>query len=273
MTNRLKLSGYLISASLAVAITNVNAYQVAPVKAGGSITGTVAFNGPDPVPKRFKVEKTPEVCGEADRLVEQIRAKNGKLADVVVLIKKIDAGKAYPKEVVQGGPPETAFHSNTPGGNGEFPNTTIKPKECIFGPYTGVVANGKMMSFRNQDSVKHSPHTYSSKGRVKKTLHNEDLPGEGKLDLKIKLKKKIKVIKLECDQHEHMQNWFRVVENPYFAFSGADGSFKIDQVPAGTYELVAWHPKFKKEQKQIITVTANGSVAADFSFDAPRRRK
>jgi len=250
----------------AVAISNAGAYEVVTVKGGGTISGTIALKGGEPTPKRFKVEKTPEVCGKEDRLVEEIRVKDGKLADVVVLLEKVDAGKAFPKEEVQGGPPETAFHSQTAGGGAEFPGTTIKPKKCIFGPYTGVMAQGKILGFRNQDPVKHSPHTYSSKGRVKKTLHNEDLAGDGKLDLTINLKKKIKVVKLECDQHEHMQNWFRLVENPYYAFSAADGSFKIEDVPPGTYKLIAWHPKFKKEQKQEITVAENGKVSADFSF-------
>ncbi len=273
MFDRSSLVGSVFPLLLAVASSNAIAYQVSTVKDGGTIMGKVSFNGPSPKPKRFKVEKTPEVCGEDDRLVEEIRVKNGNLADVVVLIEKVKSGKAYPKEEIQGGPPETAFHTQVAGGGAEFPGTTIKPKKCIFGPYTGVIANGKILRFRNQDPVKHSPHTYSSKGRVKKTLHNEDLAGDGKLDLTIKLKKKIKVVKLECDQHEHMQNWFRAVENPYYAFSSEDGSFKIDQVPPGTYKLIAWHPKFKKEQKQTITVDKNGSVSANFSFDPPRSRK
>ena len=273
MFDQLKPFGSVVPILLAVAVCDANAYQVSPVNDGGTVTGTIAFNGSAPTPKRFKVEKTPEVCGEADRLVEEVRVTDGKLADVVVLLSSVAAGKPFAKEEAQGGPPETAFHSQVAGGGAEFPDTTIKPKECIFGPYTGVIANGKMLSFRNQDPVKHSPHTYSSKGRVKKTLHNEDLPGDGKLDLKIELLSKIKVVKLECDQHEHMQNWFRKVENPYYTFSSVDGSFEIDQVPPGTYQLVAWHPKFKKEKKQTITVSANGKVTADFSFDPPRSRK
>ena len=251
-----------------------SAYEVAPVKDGGTISGTISLTGPVPELRRFKVEKTPEVCGTEDRLVAEIRSKDNKLADVVLLLEEVAAGKPFPKEEVQGGPPESAFHSQVPGGNAEFPGTTIKPKECIFGPYTGVIAQGKMLNFRNQDPVKHSPHTYASKGRVKTTMHNEDLEGEGQLDLEVKFAKaSIKVLKLECDQHEHMQNWFRKVENPYYAFSAEDGSFTIDQVPPGTYKLIAWHPKFKREQKQEVTVSANGTTEANFKFKARIRPK
>jgi hypothetical protein len=251
-----------------------SAYEVVTVENGGSITGTISVSGPIPELRRFKVEKTPEVCGTDDRLVAEIRSRDGKLSDVVLLLEEVDVGKPYPKEEAQGGPPESAFHSQLAGGNAEFPGTTIKPKKCIFGPYTGVVANGKMMNFRNQDPVKHSPHTYSSKGRVKKTMHNEDLAGDGALDLELKFEKdSIRVLKLECDQHEHMQNWFRRVDNPYYAFSDEDGAFKIENVPPGTYKLIAWHPKFKREQKQDVTVSANGTSDVSFAFKVRARPK
>ncbi len=51
-----------------------------------------------------------------------------------------------------------------------------------------------------------------------------------------------------------------------------DGTFEIDEVPPGTYKLIAWHPKFKREQKQEITVTAGGSATADFEFKARVRK-
>jgi hypothetical protein len=257
-----------ISAALALVAQTAAAYEVVDVVNGGVISGTISLKGEAPELRRFKVEKTPEVCGADDRLVAEVRSAGGKLADVVVLLEKVETGKPFPKEEVQGGPPAEAFHSQVDGGGAEFPGTTIKPKECIFGPYTGVIAQGKLMNFRNQDPVKHSPHTYASQGRVKKTMHNQDLEAKGKLDLEVKFKKKrIVVLKLECDQHEHMQNWFRRVDNPYYAFSAADGTFTIDHVVPGTYELIAWHPKFPKELKQQVTVEANGTVSGtDFEF-------
>ena len=255
-------------------MADIHAYEVVEVTNGGEITGTISIEGAVPEPTRFKVEKTPEICGPEDRLVEEIRARDGKLADVVVLLETVDAGKAYPKEEAMGGPPDALFHSSEPGGGAEFPGTTIKPKTCIFGPYTSVIAQGKLMQFRNQDPTKHSPHTYASKGRVKNTMHNEDLPADGKLDLDINFQKDtINVLKLECDQHDHMQNWFRKVENPYYAFTDEAGAFRLDQVPPGTYTLIAWHPKFPREQKQEVTITENGAIAVDFSFKPRVRRQ
>jgi len=50
-----------------------------------------------------------------------------------------------------------------------------------------------------------------------------------------------------------------VVTNPYFAVSGADGSFEIPNVPAGKYTLEAWH-----EQLGVVTsavIVKNGATA------------
>ena len=242
-------------------------YEVVPVPDGGTISGVISLDGIPLFPKRFKVEKTPEVCGEEDRIVTEVKVKDSMLADAVIFLEAVAAGKAYKSEEAIGGPPPGEHFDSPNDGTAEFPGTTLKPKTCIFGSYTGVVANGTMMHFRNQDPVKHSPHTYAVKGKVRKSMFNLDLEGDGELDIDIKFKSvKERVLKLECDQHDHMQNWFRRVENPYYAFSEADGSYTITDVPPGEYELVAWHPKFKRDLDQVVIVEANGTVTADFTF-------
>jgi hypothetical protein len=74
-------------------------------------------------------------------------------------------------------------------------------------------------------------------------------------------------MKVECDQHGFMQAWFYPVENPYYAVAGADGTYTIDQVPAGKYEVVAWHPILGHMEKEV-TVGASGKASLDFEFTA-----
>ena len=187
-----------------------------------------------------------------------------------MVIEGVTRGKPFSNHVILGPPPGSRTEE---GESVTFPGTTIRPEKCIFGSFTGVVANGSVLSFDNKDPVKHSPHTYGVKGRVRKSLHNQDLEGNGKLELAINFKKKTdKVIKLECDQHPHMQNWFYRVENPYYGFSGADGTFKIDQVPPGTYNLIAWHPLLGEIEKEV-TVAPNGATEVPFEFSSKRRKR
>ena len=92
------------------------------------------------------------------------------------------------------------------------------------------------------------------------------------MELEIKFKKATaKVIKLECDQHNDMQNWFYRVENPYYAFSAEDGSFAIAAIPPGAYTLIAWHP-ILGEQEQEVIVERDGTLEVAFEFTATRRR-
>jgi hypothetical protein len=245
-----------------------NGYKVVPVANGGIITGKIQFSGKARPPKTFKVEKTPEVCGKEDRLLHEVAIKEGKLQDVVLVLEGVKAGKPYDSHVILGPPP--GEREGVPSGIADFPGTDIKPLKCIFGAFTGVIADNSVLRFDNQDSVKHSPHTYEIKGRVRKSLHNQDLEGNGQLELPIKFKKG-KVIKLECDQHPHMQNWFYRVDNPYYAFSSEDGTFKIDQIPPGKYKLIAWHP-ILGEQSHEVSIEANGTVDLALEFSSRKRR-
>ena len=148
----------------------------------------------------------------------------------------------------------------------DFSATEISPKKCNFGPMTGIVAKGKPIRFVNRDPVKHSPHTYEVKGRVRKTLHNKDLEGNGKLELPVEMEKS-RAFKLECDQHNFMQNFFYAIETPYYAIAQEDGSFTIDQIPPGTYKLTAWHPLLGLKEQEV-TVAAGGKLDVNFEFTA-----
>ena len=244
------------------AASPVAAYEVAPVNNGGAISGKISFKGAVPEVKVFKVEKTPEVCGEKPRDLVEVAVNDGHLRDVVVVIEGIEKGKPYNASIRKGDPPgEGEFR--LAAGN-DLSVTEVSPKKCNFGPFTGVVAKDKVMRFVNRDPVKHSPHTYEIRGRVRKTIHNQDLAGDGQLDLNVELQKS-RIFKLECDQHNHMQNFFYAVENPYFGISEKDGSFSIDQVPPGSYKLTAWHPVLGLKEQEV-TVAAGGKLDVNFEF-------
>jgi hypothetical protein len=66
-----------------------------------------------------------------------------------------------------------------------------------------------------------------------------------------------------------MKAYFAVLSTPYFQVTGEDGSFKISNVPPGTYKLMAWHEVYgtkeqtiaikpKEKQKATITFTDRG---------------
>jgi hypothetical protein len=74
------------------------------------------------------------------------------------------------------------------------------------------------------------------------------------------------IIPIKCNQHPWMKAYVGVMNSPFFAVSGEDGSFTIKGLPPGKYTLVALHEKFG-EKSMEITIAAKGSATADFSFD------
>jgi hypothetical protein len=56
-----------------------------------------------------------------------------------------------------------------------------------------------------------------------------------------------------------------VVSHPFFAVTGADGTYTIKGLPPGTYTIETWQEKYGTQDQQI-TVGAKDSKTLDFSF-------
>ena len=56
----------------------------------------------------------------------------------------------------------------------------------------------------------------------------------------------------------------RIVWNPYYSITGADGSFKIEGIPAGKYKVVAWHP-YAGEVSAEVTI-GDGEAKQNFEI-------
>jgi len=51
-------------------------------------------------------------------------------------------------------------------------------------------------------------------------------------------------IPVKCNIHAWMKAYIAVLDSPYFAVTGKDGSFAIHNVPPGAYTLTAWHETY-----------------------------
>ena len=70
-------------------------------------------------------------------------------------------------------------------------------------------------------------------------------------------------VPLLCNVHAEMSGYIIVLDNPYFAVTKREGSFTIDNVPAGTYKLMTWHEKLRTEE-QKVTVEAGKTTNVSF---------
>ncbi len=239
-------------------------YQVAPVEKGGSLSGAVSFKGkvPGPIMEDLTKGKNAEFCAtHPDTRNGHIRPRHkvvvtdGKLRDVVVFIENISKGKDWPQE-------PTRF---------EFQKCDIFPKVTVVRKTPRGVKEGLVKITNHDPDVLHNPHGYSKVGARVKTLFNKPLPNKGDVaDVTNKLKrfkmKKDKHFFLQCDQHNFMEADARIIWNPYYAVTGKEGKFHIDQIPAGTYRVTAWHP-YAGEVTQEITVKGGQTTPLNFQMN------
>jgi len=218
-------------------------YAEGTVEGGGAVTGKVRFTGTVPAPENMAINKDMEVCGGDHRLHQTVKVEDGGLGEVVVAVKGVKQGKAWDPSLAE---------------------TNLLQEKCTFLPYMQVVKKGGELEVENADPVSHNIHTYELIGRARVSQFNVQQPAGSSFSKQIKMRRG-NVIRMECDQHDFMIGWSYVPDNPYYAVVAADGSFSISDVPAGTYEVEAWHP-YLGIQKGSVTVEAAGTASVDFEF-------
>jgi len=73
------------------------------------------------------------------------------------------------------------------------------------------------------------------------------------------------VIRVACDVHAWMSASILVTETPFVVVTGPGGGFELKGVPAGAWQVVAWHERFG-EKRLVIEVPATGRAAPAFSY-------
>jgi len=211
---------------------------VPAVPAGkGSIRGKVAFTGTPPTPARLDRD-TDAVCKATPMNAEDVLVENGMLANVIVRLTK-------------GAP-------RVPGtGSIEIDQTA-----CMYRPRASAIVAGQKIVVKNGDQTMHNVHTYPPEGE--RPFNRAQVPGSPAFEVQYTTNGAVVVFR--CDVHPWMEAYVSVTSHPFFAVTGADGTFEIRDVPSGTYTLESWHEKFGTKTQEV-TVTTGGTVEANFSFD------
>jgi plastocyanin len=73
------------------------------------------------------------------------------------------------------------------------------------------------------------------------------------------------IIRVFCDIHSHMNAYILVFSHPFFAMTDAEGRYRIENVPPGTYGVIAWNEGTSSEARPI-TVPDGGVAELDFTL-------
>jgi plastocyanin len=169
----------------------------------------------------------------------QVVDKGGKKAtDVSDVVVYVDGAKARPKPA----------------------RATVTMKGKSFLPRVVAVAVGGAVDFPNEDPIFHNVFSVSGENRFDLDLYKRPKSGSWTFQHP-------GIVRVYCNIHPQMSAVVVVRDNPYFTKAGADGSFVIEDVPAGKYELKAWQER-AGEGSVEITVGAASETTAELTLDA-----
>lgn len=138
------------------------------------------------------------------------------------------------------------------------PGVEMAQEKRQFAPVMMVIPVGTEVLFPNRDTVRHHVYSFSPTKKFELKLYTGTPSKPVLFD-------QAGVVVLGCNIHDQMTGWILVVDTPYYASSSATGRVLLDNVPAGSYKLRAWHnrlPVGAPALEQALTVPATGVASA-----------
>jgi plastocyanin len=225
--------------------TQAAAAQSSGPQGSGVVTGTVSFAGTAPAnPAIDMSEEAACKAKHAGAITDpQVVVKGGKVANVFVYVKS-----GLPANATYSAPAEAVV---------------IDQEGCLYKPRVLGVMAGQNIDIKNSDPVLHNIKAVPKTNRG----FNISQPTAGMVS-KRKFDQPEQMVPLQCNVHSWMHASVGVMPHPFFATTGEDGTFRIQGLPPGTYEIEAWHEKLGPK---TMTVTVGDAEAkADFNYTAPR---
>ncbi len=207
--------GFLFAAFVSAAAQST--YRVINVNDGGTITGTVKWSGPMPKLSSFPITKDPQICdpdSEKTRDLERLIVNSqGAVKNTVVFLKNVSEGKPF-----------------------DLPQArrSLDQRHCRYEPHILLVPQSTALQMKSSDATLHTIHmdgaaSYNLPFPFPNQVVSRDMNSAG-------------VVNLRCNGgHVWMNAEMIVAPHPYYAITDENGNFELTDVPAGQYEIVAWH--------------------------------
>ena len=141
------------------------------------------------------------------------------------------------------------------------PRVRMDQRNETFVPHVLAIVAGTTVDFPNSDRTYHNVFSLSKTRTFDLGRYAAGHSKSVRFD-------KPGIVRVFCDIHSHMSAYILVFAHPYFAVTDDQGRYRIDNVPPGSYTVVAWNEAMDSESRRV-TVTDGGDV--DLNFVLSRR--
>jgi plastocyanin len=149
---------------------------------------------------------------------------------------------------------------------------TIDQKDFQFTPETVAIRAGDRVKYSNSD-----PQVHNVQANHVKESFNVNMQPDGEHVQPFPLAGGVRQpYRVGCAFHAAMRSWVFVFDHPWYQTTGADGAFRLSNVPPGEYRLEVAHPAGDLQTSRTITVKAGETVAVEFQLspdDQPGAKK
>ena len=219
----LRLSSSTLCALVAAGVWTAD--PAARVSTTGRIEGTVTLVSPGGAPVQSGAYPS--------RRVTRPAPPPSELANVVIAIKDVPATAGLPATPAQ-----------------------ISQRDESFVPRVAAITRGSTVDFPNLDSYFHNVFSLSRGASF-------DLGRYPKGESRSRTFTRPGLVKVYCHLHSDMSATIVVFDHPFYTAPSADGTFLLNDVPAGEYRLGAWHERIG-ENITNLEVTPGGTARATF---------
>lgn len=137
----------------------------------------------------------------------------------------------------------------------------LNQTKCEYDPHILGIQTKQPLSILNSDATLHNVHALGKNNPE----FNLGMPLQGMKMEKTFFNPEV-MMKFKCDVHPWMSAYVGVVPHPHFAVTNEKGEFEITGLPAGDYELEAWHEVYGTKSQAIKVVNADETQSSDFKF-------
>ncbi|MGH9316703.1 MAG: carboxypeptidase regulatory-like domain-containing protein [Thermoanaerobaculia bacterium] len=143
-------------------------------------------------------------------------------------------------------------------------HVVMKSEQKKFTPHVVAAPRAVAVEFPNEDPIYHNVFSVSGSNRFDLGLYRSGVSRTKEFD-------QPGLVQVYCNIHPQMIGYVMIVDSDCFAVTGRDGSFRFRDIPAGDYELKAWHEE-GGETRLPLTVRAEADTPVTVAIDVSRHR-